>query len=60
MAAASRAKLLAAETTAPLFELDDGAGPELVLLPLPELDVAAADEEVDEDVRVARLKVVLR
>ena len=51
--------MLATVTTAPLFELEDGAGPEVVLLP--EVVVAAADEDVAvEDVRVALLSVVLR
>jgi len=54
-AAHNSAKLLAAATTAPLFELDDGAGPLLVSLPVV---VAAADELADEDVRVALLIVV--
>lgn len=62
-AAHRSAKLLAAATTAPLFELDDGAGPLLVVLP-PEVLVAAADEDVDEDVddevRVAMLMVLFR
>ena len=59
MAAASSARLLPTVTTAPLFGVDDGAFPELVVLP--EVVVAAADEvAADEDVRVALLMVVFR
>lgn len=60
IAAHSSAKLLAATITAPLCELDDGAGPLLVVVvPEPVVVTAALDEELVE-LRVALLMVVLR
>lgn len=59
-AAHRSAKLLAAATTAPLFELDDGAVAPLVPLPLDEVVAAADEEEAEEEVRVAELMVVFR
>lgn len=52
--------MLAVTMTAPLFELDDGAGPPLVVLPEPVVETAALDVADEDEVKVAMLMVVLR